>query len=90
MANGQLPQYSFIEPKFLGQHNDQHPSSVDAGIIDDDRPTRVGSVLLGEKLIWDVYTSIKNSEIYRDNTLLIITYDEHGGCFDHVPAPRLM
>ena len=89
IANGQLPQYSFIEPKFLGQHNDQHPSSVDAGLLDDDGPTRVGSVLLGEKLIWDVYTTIKNSETYRDNTLLIITYDEHGGCFDHVPPPKL-
>ena len=89
IANEQLPQYSFIEPKFLGQHNDQHPSSVDAGIIDIDGRTRVGTVLLGEKLIWDVYTTIKNSDLYRDNTLLIITYDEHGGCFDHVPPPAL-
>ncbi len=24
---------------------------------------------------------------FRDNTLLIITYDEHGGCFDHYPPP---
>ena len=89
IANGQLPQYSFIEPKFIGQHNDQHPSSVDAGIIDIDGHTRAGTVLLGEKLIWDVYTTIKNSDSYRDNTLLIITYDEHGGCFDHVPPPGL-
>lgn len=88
LTTGQLPQYSFIEPKFLGQHNDQHPSSADAGLIDDDGPTRVGSVLLGEELIWDVYTSLMTSQ-YKDNTLLIITYDEHGGCFDHVPPPAL-
>ena len=25
--NGDLPDYSFIEPKFFGQHNDQHPSA---------------------------------------------------------------
>ncbi|MGJ8663872.1 MAG: alkaline phosphatase family protein [Marinicella sp.] len=88
LNTGQLPHYSFIEPKFLGQHNDQHPSSADVGLIDDDGPTRVGSVLLGEHLIWDVYTSLMGSQ-YRDNTLLIITYDEHGGCFDHVPPPPL-
>ena len=22
-----------------------------------------------------------------NNTLLVITYDEHGGCYDHVPTP---
>lgn len=81
--NGELAQYSFIEPKFLLEHNDQHPSSVDSSLFGQ---TRAGTVLLGEKLIWDVYTTIKNSK-YRDNTLLIITYDEHGGCFDHVPPP---
>jgi phospholipase C len=80
--NKKLPQYSFIEPKFFGQHNDQHPSSV-SGIIDG--PTRDGTVLLGEKLISDVYNSIFTNDTYRDNTLLIITYDEHGGCFDHIP-----
>ena len=85
IENGQLPQYSFIEPKFFGQHNDQHPSSVDGGIFEIDGPTRDGTVLLGEKLISDVYNTIFNNETYRDSTLLIITYDEHGGCFDHVP-----
>ena len=84
ITNGNLPKYSFVEPRFLGQHNDQHPSSANPSF--DDGPTRVGSVLLGEYLIWDVYTTIFNSD-YKDNTLLIITYDEHGGCFDHVPPP---
>ena len=77
--NGDLPDYSFIEPKFFGQHNDQHPSA-------ENKPTRDGTVLLGEKLIWDVYNAVKNSP-QRDETLLIITHDEHGGCFDHVAPP---
>lgn len=76
--NGDLPDYAFIEPKIFGQHNDQHPSVF--------KPTRAGSVLLGEKLIWDVYNAVKNSP-QRDETLLIITHDEHGGCFDHVAPP---
>jgi phospholipase C len=71
--NGELPDYSFIEPKFFGQHNDQHPSA-------ENEPTRDGTVLLGEKLIWDVYNAVKNSP-QKDETLLIINHDEHGGCF---------
>lgn len=83
-----LRPYSFIEPKFLGQHNDMHPSSAKPGF--DDGPTKVGTVLLGEHLVWDVYNTIFTSEFYRENTLLIITFDEHGGCFDHVaPPPHL-
>ncbi|HEX9827456.1 MAG TPA: alkaline phosphatase family protein [Flavobacteriaceae bacterium] len=85
-----LPQYSFLEPKFMGQHNDQHPSSVDRSVSDNQ--THIGSVLLGEHLIWEIYTAIFIDPIskYRDNTLLIITYDEHGGCFDHVtPGPTI-
>ncbi|WP_299242188.1 alkaline phosphatase family protein [uncultured Aquimarina sp.] len=81
VENGSLPQYTFIEPKFFGQHNDQHPSSL-SGLIDG--PTKVGSVLLGENLIWDVYNTIFTNDTYKNNTLLIITHDEHGGCFDHV------
>jgi len=83
LNNNNLPQYSFIEPKFILQHNDQHPSSV-SGVLDG--PTKDGTVILGEKFIWDVYYAIKNSD-YWDKTLFIITYDENGGCFDHVPPP---
>jgi phospholipase C len=89
LANRTLPQYSFIEPRFLGKHNDQHPSSAEAGVLTVDGHTKLGTVLLGEHLIWDVYTALKNCEHYRDDTLLIITYDEHGGCFDHVAPPAL-
>lgn len=48
-----------------------------------------GTVLLGYRLIWKVYQAIRNSKSSKGNnwwnTLLIITFDEHGGCFDHVP-----
>ena len=84
VKNGNLPQYSFIEPKFIGQHNDQHPSSANPSPVDG--PQKIGSVLLGEHLIWDIYNTLQQSK-YWENTLLIITHDEHGGCFDHVPPP---
>ena len=70
-----LPAYSFIEPQYFNDfghpENDQHPPSV---------------VTLGEQLIADVYNCLRASRSWR-KTLLIITYDEHGGCFDHVPPP---
>lgn len=72
---GQLPTYSFIEPQYYADlahpENDQHPPSV---------------VTLGEQLIADVYNCIRSSSLWT-KTLLIITYDEHGGCYDHVPPP---
>lgn len=79
LKNGTLPEYSFVEPQFLKNHNDQHPSA--AG-----HPDGPGTVYLGEELILQVYNAIKESQ-YKDNTLFIITHDEHGGCFDHVNPP---
>lgn len=39
-----------------------------------------------EQLIHDVYYALREAPGWT-STLLIITYDEHGGCFDHVPPP---
>ncbi|WP_373288856.1 alkaline phosphatase family protein [Microlunatus endophyticus] len=36
-------------------------------------------------MLLDTYRALHDGP-YWDSTLLIITYDEHGGCFDHVPA----
>jgi len=49
-------------------------------------------VLLGDQIVWKVYQAIRNSQSASgnnwQNTLLIITFDEHGGCYDHVaPGP---
>jgi phospholipase C len=69
---GNLPSYSFLEPNYGGDNqNDQHPPT-------DIRP--------GEKLIADIYNMIKSSPAFK-NTMFIITYDEHGGTYDHVPPP---
>jgi len=76
---GQLPCYSFIEPRFLIDHNDQHPP-VGMQILE------TSSVLAGEQLIYDVYDTLRKSPKWNQ-TLLIITYDEHGGCYDHVSPP---
>jgi phospholipase C len=68
---GTLPAYSFIEPRYFTEWslpNDQHPPHV---------------VTFGEQLIADVYNSVRAGPGWT-KTLLIITYDEHGGCYDHV------
>ncbi len=90
-ANGDLPSYSFLEPDFIFEHNDYHPSSAGKGLVDYE--TKPGSVLLGEQLVAKIYDAIKGSTgkpgpngptgNTSQNTLLIITFDEHGGCYDH-------
>jgi len=40
----------------------------------------------GDELIKDVYETIRNSPVW-EHSLLIITWDEHGGFYDHVAPP---
>lgn len=70
-ANGTLPAYSFLEPSWGSKGNSQHPNY---------------DVALGEQFIHDVYYALRNSPLWNQ-TLLIVTYDEHGGCYDHVAPP---
>jgi len=88
-ASGQLPTYSFIEPNLLYGHNDMHPA-FDALFpgVDLDPPS---SLLGGEALLAKIYDAIRSSSSPDGsnacNTLLLITFDEHGGTYDHVPPP---
>jgi phospholipase C len=70
-AAGTLGAYTFLEPSWGSSGNSQHPNY---------------DVALGEQLIHDVYYTLRNGPAWNQ-TLLIITYDEHGGCYDHVPPP---
>jgi hypothetical protein len=45
-----------------------------------------GGVAAGERLMKKVYEAIRNSP-HWESSILIITYDEHGGFYDHVPPP---
>ena len=71
-AAGTLPTFSLIDPAFFGGGaNDDHPSH---------------DVRLGQALIAAVVNAMAASPQWG-RSLLIITYDEHGGFFDHVPPP---
>jgi len=75
LKSATLPAYALIQPRMgtskNGPSNWQHPDN---------------SVAAGEALIADVVTALQASAHWND-TLLFITYDEHGGFFDHYPSP---
>ena len=70
-AAGSLPSFCFLEPSWSSTGNSQHPAY---------------DVAAGEQLMHDVYEAVRSGPGWP-RTLLVITYDEHGGCFDHVPPP---
>jgi phospholipase C len=76
-ANDDLPDYAFIEPRYFTDDvlglmpNDQHPPH---------------DVVYGEQLMAKVYNALRASPAWT-RTLLLITFDEHGGCYDHAPPP---
>ncbi|HYZ23361.1 MAG TPA: alkaline phosphatase family protein, partial [Rhodopila sp.] len=74
---GNLPAYSFIEPRYF-------VDPVRNRIPNDEHPPH--NVAYGERLIADVYNAVRGSPRWKQ-TLLVITYDEHGGCYDHVVPP---
>ena len=43
--------------------------------------------MAGQLLISSVIDNLAQSPLW-DKTMLIITYDEHGGYYDHVPPPK--
>jgi phospholipase C len=70
-----LPNYSFIEPQhFFGGSNSQHPGNNEKSNRD---------MLAGERLIWAVWNTLVSNPVVWAKTLLVITWDEHGGFFDH-------
>ena len=79
--NGQLPDYSFIEPNY----ND-HDTADGEEIANDQHPDH--NVQAGEIFIATVYNAIKQNADLWKSTALLITYDEHGGIYDHVPPPH--
>lgn len=83
---GGLPSYSFIEPNYIdslvwGAENDMHPESHPLQLYG---PSNIEE---GEKLLYKIYTAVRNSPDWN-KTLLVILFDEHGGCYDHVCPPE--
>jgi phospholipase C len=73
------PAFTFIEPDYALQVFSQFRNG------DSQHP--LGLVSAGEKLIKYVYQSLRNSPVWAKSVLLI-TWDEHGGFFDHVKPEK--
>jgi phospholipase C len=74
-SQGTLPSVVFLDPPGLAVDNadsaDEHPPA---------------DVHVGQKFASDVVRAVMQGPQWK-KTALFITYDEHGGVFDHVPPP---
>jgi hypothetical protein len=81
IARHDLPMYSFVEPCHTGSgSNSQHPGNNE-GLLSDDFER-------GDMLIASIYNALVDQPELFEQTVFIVTYDEHGGFFDHVPPPK--
>ena len=77
---GKLPAFSYVDPTWELQ--DTGPASGSGG--NDDHPH--SDIRAGEYFLSQIYNAVTRSPAWP-RTLLIITFDECGGFFDHVPPP---
>jgi phospholipase C len=74
-GSGTLPQVSFVDPNFgladPASENDEHRSS---------------DIQRGQAFVSQVVNAIRNGPYWRDS-IIFITYDQHGGFYDHVAPP---
>ena len=70
---GTLPRFSFLEPVWisLAGTTSYHPGADPA---------------VGEQALHELYEAMKSGPAWNE-TLFVITFDEHGGIFDHAPPP---
>lgn len=73
---GSLPQVSFVDPNFgaagVQTENDEHP------------PT---DIQRGQAYVSQLVNAVRNGPNWNDSVILI-TYDEHGGFYDHAKSPK--
>jgi len=74
-ATGSLPSVSFVDPNFgltgTALENDEHP------------PT---DIQRGQAYVSQVINAVRNGLNWKDS-IIFLTYDEHGGFYDHAAPP---
>jgi phospholipase C len=76
VAAGHLADVTYIDANF---------GILNASKESDEAPPN--NIRRGEYFVAQNVATIRNSPFW-DDTIIIITYDEHGGCYDHVAPPR--
>jgi len=74
--NGTLPAVSYVDPNF---------TTIDDGLGNDDHPH--ADIRRGDRFLHDTFEAVANGPDWA-STVFIITFDEWGGFFEHVPPPR--
>lgn len=77
VATDALPAFTYLEPTFFSEASptigtDYHPP---------------GSLYEGEKFLRRIYDTLRKHPTVFNKTLFIVTFDEHGGTYDHIPPP---
>jgi phospholipase C len=73
-AAGKLPAVSFVDPVFtsMAAGTDEHPPS---------------DIRAGEFYVANLVRAVRSGPNWK-NSIVFITYDQHGGFYDHVAPPR--
>ena len=85
VASGTLPAFSFLEPGSWGGSIEYRGYELRRVLGDDYHPP--GPMLRAERFLADVYRTLTSNPDVWNETLLVVTFDEHGGTYDHVPPP---
>jgi phospholipase C len=70
----------FIEPKYTDD-------PIGSGAANDDHPPT--ALAPGEDFLRRIYRTLISNPKRWKNTMMIVTYDEHGGFYDHVPPLKI-
>jgi phospholipase C len=76
-----LPAVSFVDPAFGDNTFGTNPNHVQ---FDEHPPTDIRA---GQYFVSNVVQALRASPCWKDS-VLFLTYDEHGGFYDHVAPPR--
>jgi phospholipase C len=74
LGDGSLPEMAFVDPDTQHENSDgqdEHPPA---------------DVQIGQKWVNDLVQKVMSSPLWA-HTALFITWDEHGGFYDHLPPP---
>lgn len=77
LAAGHLADVTYVDPDF---------GIVNPATESDEAPPN--SIRRGQYFVAQQVAAIRNSQFWKD-TIIVVTYDEHGGAYDHVPPPRV-
>ena len=77
-GSSKLPAYVFVEPNhgYIGKSYSQHPGNNRIGNFDFQR---------ADRFVASIYEALRAKPDLFEETLLVVTWDEHGGTYDHVP-----